>query len=153
MAVAHVLALLLVWQPPSETRVVFVGTLHDQRETDEHAYGNVLELWRDGDRLVGRWSRAAGPPADLPTAELVGVAFHESSGRLDFAMRWCGRSERFVGTLESELVAGRVLDDAGRERERVTLVRDSKDVREPLPHDDWQRDWEEALRRRRPRCD
>lgn len=61
-----------------------VGSFTNMRFTEEHAYGYSVELWRQGDSLVGLFLAAEGPQGDTPTGLLEKVKFEMKTGKLSF---------------------------------------------------------------------
>ncbi len=88
---------------------------------DPHAYGNSLELWKNGGEIVGFLNEYVGPVADPPIGPLQDVTFDATSGRLSFAAKLslgvtmlAGQKEfvpthdlyMFNGTLSDQAVSG-----------------------------------------------
>ena len=89
-------------QTSKEGQVDFIGSYSQLKETGEHVYGYILELWRDGSAVVGLWSRAEGQPADFPAVLVTDVQWDEAKGSLRFTARWCkapelARCQRRIG--------------------------------------------------------
>jgi hypothetical protein len=57
-----------------------VGEFSNVRYTAEHAYGYAVQLWRDGDRLIGLLMVSEGLQGDTPTGMLENVRFNSRTG-------------------------------------------------------------------------
>ena len=129
--------------------VDYVGTFSQFRETGEHVYGYQLELWRDGDEMVGLWSRADGRPADFPTVSITGVRWNRSTGSLRFTVRWCGETATFRGILKGREIAGEVVARGARTKVRL---RRSDFEQAPVRRAEWKSRVDQVLKRLGPRC-
>lgn len=107
----------------------FMGDFSNVRHTPEHAYGYRLQLWREGERLVGLFSDASGQAADTPVGLIEDVHFNPASGSLTFhaklsvASVYAGKGKQepthdlftFKGTVRDNEVRG-ILTHADRSR-------------------------------------
>ncbi len=84
-----------------------VGTYSNIRYTQEHAYGYLVDLWRQGDRIVGIFSFTDGAQADFDTGTLDNVTYDPPTGALAFES-YAGMFQ-FSGTLMEKAVSGRLL--------------------------------------------
>jgi hypothetical protein len=82
--------------------VVVVGGFSNVRYTAEHAYGQEVELWRQGKRLLGLFMYTEGPQADFHTGLLENVSFDSATGRLSFDAY--ASQFHFEGKLETNAV-------------------------------------------------
>jgi hypothetical protein len=57
------------------------------KSEDPHAYGNSVNLWKNGGELAGFLNEYVGPVADPPIGPLQDVRFDATSGRLSFAAK------------------------------------------------------------------
>jgi len=64
--------------------VSVLGHFTNMRFTEEHAYGYAVELWRQGDLLVGLFLASEGLQGDTPTGLLEDVKFDTQTGELSF---------------------------------------------------------------------
>lgn len=71
----------------TESPVSVVGHFTNMRFTEEHAYGCAVELWRQGNALVGLFLASEGLQGDTPTGLLEDVRFDTKTGRLSFRTR------------------------------------------------------------------
>src|SRR2546425_9747656 len=62
----------------------YIGAFTNVRYTAEHAYGYTVQLWRQGDGLIGLLLDAQGSQADVPTGLLEEVRFDPARGTLSF---------------------------------------------------------------------
>ena len=51
------------------------------RYTEEHAYGYAVQLWRDGDSMIGLFLASEGLQGDTPTGILENVKFNRARAR------------------------------------------------------------------------
>jgi len=65
----------------------FIGTFSNMRYTAEHAYGEAVEVWRDGDLIVGLISVSNGLQGDTPTGILENVRFNSHTGAISFTAK------------------------------------------------------------------
>lgn len=94
-----------------------IGSFHNVRSSageEPHCYGWSLELWKDGDRLVGLLDQHGGLCGDPPCQTLSDVSYDAKTGRLSFS----AFDRRFTGTLKRNEVTGTLGE------ERVRLKRD-----------------------------
>ena len=82
----------------------FIGTFSNMRYTAEHAYGEAIELWRDGDLIVGLISVSNGLQGDTPTGILENVRFNSHTGALSFTAKLSTMSGQMI------LPGGHVVD-------------------------------------------
>jgi hypothetical protein len=136
--------------------VDFLGTYSQLEETPEHVYGYILELWRDGESLVVRWSRARGTQADFPTVLTTRVEYNEGSGALHFTAAWCSDEETFEGVLKGRTATGTVRSmwANGTETASVVLTRipDEDEILSNMPRADWKIRLDKIMRRLGPKC-
>jgi hypothetical protein len=64
-----------------------LGEFSNLRFTEEHAYGYAVDLWRDGDSVVGLFLASAGLAGDTPAGALENVTFNARTGALSFTAR------------------------------------------------------------------
>lgn len=136
-------------QAPPAT-VEHLGDYAQLRQTDEHAYGYVLQLWKDGTEIVGLWSVASGEPADFPTVRVEDLRWDAASGAIRFTVTACGTS-RFEGVVRGPEIAGRIINQRTNTITDVRLRR-ADDERGSLDRTEWVAQTEGILKRRRPRC-
>ena len=60
---------------------------HHAADTEEHAYGYDLLLWRAGTCLIGMLQFSAGLQGDTPMGLLENVSYDAATGALSFAAR------------------------------------------------------------------
>jgi hypothetical protein len=72
---------------PDTARIEAIGAYSDMRFTEEHAYGNIVELWRADGCVFGLFEASEGPAGDTPTGELADVAYTPGTGRLSFTAK------------------------------------------------------------------
>jgi len=71
----------------SPASLAFAGSFSNMRFTEEHAYGYEVELWLQGDRLLGFLLASDGLQGDTPTALLENIRFDPATGQLEFNAR------------------------------------------------------------------
>jgi hypothetical protein len=118
-----------------------IGEFSNLRHTEEHAYGYVIELWRDGDSVIGLFFSAEGLQPDMPAGTIENVRFDSRTGALSFTAKLStgvvilpgGRQEptrdlfEFSGTLRATALTGTIQRSDQRQparaasRERVQL--------------------------------
>jgi hypothetical protein len=64
-----------------------VGEFSNMRFTEEHAYGYAVDLWRDGDSMLGLFLASEGLQGDTPTGMLENVKFNPRTGALSFTAK------------------------------------------------------------------
>lgn len=64
-----------------------IGEFSNVRFTEEHAYGYMVDLWRDGDSVVGLFFASEGLQGDTPTGMLENVKFNSRTGALSFTAK------------------------------------------------------------------
>jgi hypothetical protein len=109
-------------------RIHEIGTYSDMRFTEEHAYGNMVELWRAGDCVFGLFQASSGLAGDTPTGNLTAVTYEPKTGHLEFTAKLTmGLSSAagstalvpsrdlfvFTGRLESKALRGRLRQSNG----------------------------------------
>jgi hypothetical protein len=130
--------------------VEHLGAYAQLRQTDEHVYGYVLQLWRDETGIVGLWSIASGEPADFPTVRVDDLRWDAASGVIRFTVKACATS-RFEGVARGSEIAGRITDQRTNTATDVRLRR-AEDERQSLVRAEWLAQTEGILKRRKPRC-
>jgi hypothetical protein len=76
--------LLLAALAQATAAVTVVGEFSNMRYTEEHAYGYTVQLWREGDRLVGLFLCSEGLAGDTPTGMLDQTQFDPANGKVSF---------------------------------------------------------------------
>lgn len=162
MSCAMVASWLLIHAPSTaavqtskEGEVRLIGNYVDLRQTTEHVYGYILRLWRDGNSVVGFWSRADGQPGDFPTVSVTDVRWDESTGSFRFTARWCNEIETFEGVLKGRELVGTITSKSASARRsestKVALTSEESDGA-PRPRAAWKAQWDEKMRRSGPKC-
>jgi hypothetical protein len=149
-----------------------VGSYSNFRFTEEHQSGVGVDLWRDGQTLVGLFSYAAGPVGDAPTGRLEDVSFDPSTGHISFTAKltigehYCTIHDsvpsqdlvRFNGVLTDKWLYGtfELVDKLHPERapieEKVVLRRfDEEPVIRYTSREQWESGIEPILKFRGPR--
>ena len=72
---------------PDTTSIQILGAFSDMRYTEEHAYGQTVELWRTGKCIFGFLEVAAGLAGDTPTGVLIQVRHNSGTGDLAFTAK------------------------------------------------------------------
>jgi hypothetical protein len=72
---------------PDTIRIQVLGAFSDMRYTEEHAYGQTVELWRAGQCIFGFFEVAAGLAGDTPTGLLTQVRHNSETGALAFTAK------------------------------------------------------------------
>lgn len=136
------------------------------RYTEEHAYGYAVDLWLDGNSVIGLLFVSEGLQGDTPTGMLENVKFDSRTGVLSFTAKLTtggGRREpsrdlfEFSGRLSATVLTGRFKrsdprQPSHRSQERVQLKIQSQDVMLPArSYAEWKRKADEILKRRGPR--
>src|ERR1039457_6913256 len=118
-----------------------IGEFSNTRHTEGHDYGYTVDLWRDGDLVIGLLYVSEGLEGDAPTGMLENVKLQSRTGALSFSARLTtgitllpdGRQEpsrdlfEFSGTLKAATLTGTLQrsdprQPAGRRsRDRVAL--------------------------------
>jgi hypothetical protein len=108
---------------PDTTSIQVLGAFSDMRYTEEHAYGQTVELWRAGKCIFGFLKVAAGLAGDTPTGVLTQVRHNSGTGDLAFtaklttglsyavnAKEWVPAQDLFVfaGSLRGHLLEGKL---------------------------------------------
>jgi hypothetical protein len=68
----------------AENGFAHMGVFSNMEFTDEHQYGSEVDLWKAGDKVVGRFSHSAGLAWDTPTGMLQKVIYNEQTGAISF---------------------------------------------------------------------
>ena len=158
-------------QDPGRT-INVIGEFSNMRVTEEHAYGYALQLWRDGNSVVGLLFVSEGLQGDTPTGILENVKFDPRTGALSFTAKLTtglallpgGRQEptrdlfEFSGSLgPADLSGSFTRSDMLRptvpvSRERVQLkMKPSDSIFAAGPYADWRRRADEILKYRGPK--
>jgi hypothetical protein len=152
----------------AEIPITVVGEFTNMRFTGEHQYGYAVQLWRQGDRVFGLFSAAAGLQGDTPTGMLDDIRFDPRTGALSFRAKLTtglvheNGSDRpardlfvFGGKLDGNELSGTVKpSESGRPQapEKIRLKRQNSDhMFEPARYEEWQRKTAEIIRVRGPR--
>jgi hypothetical protein len=176
---AGVLALLSIGavlpafaQDRPERPIRAIGEFSDMRYTAEHAYGHAVQLWRDGDTVIGLLLISAGLQGDTPTGMLENVRFDSRTGALSFTARLTtglaavpgGGQEpsrdlfEFSGALQATILTGTLTRSDPRQlgrpdsRERVQLrLRPQAALLNADTFTSWKRQADEILKYRGPK--
>lgn len=106
-------------QAPAGSLIV-LGEFSNMKFTEEHAYGYTVQLWRQGDQIIGFLQSSEGLAGDTPTGVLEQVQFDPRTQSLSFQAKLTmgvvllaqGRQEpthdlfEFRGTLGSAALVG-----------------------------------------------
>jgi hypothetical protein len=114
----------------SKQKIQFVGRFSNMSFTEEHQYGDRVDLWRTGENIFGHFLHSEGLAGDTPVGEIADVHYNSRSGALSFEAKlttgehYCKLHRgvpsqdlfKFKGTLkadslEGELIHIEVLDD------------------------------------------
>lgn len=149
-----------------------IGDFSNMRYTEEHAYGYAVELWRDGDSVIGLLLVSEGLQGDTPTGMLENVRFDARTGALSFTAKLTtgvavlpgGRQQpsrdlfEFSGTLKGTVLTGTLKRSDARQpsraasREQVQLKINPQAVMIPAgSYAQWKRQADEILKRRGPK--
>jgi hypothetical protein len=148
-----------------------IGEFSNMRYTEEHAYGYTVQLWRDGDAVIGLFLASEGLQGDTPTGMLENVKFDSRRGTLSFTARLTtgvnisgGRQEpsrdlfEFSGILKTTVLTGTLRRSDPRQpsrlssRERVQLKIQAQDpMLSAASYAEWKRQADEILNRRGPK--
>lgn len=149
-----------------------IGEFSNIRYTAEHAYGYAVELWRDGDSVIGLFLVSEGLQGDTPTGMLANQRFDSRTGALSFTAKLTtglavfpgGRQEpsrelfEFSGTLKATVLTGTLKrSDLLRPSrsgppERVQLKIQPQAAMLPAgSYAEWKRQADEILKRRGPK--
>ena len=149
-----------------------IGEFSNMRYTEEHAYGYAVELWRDGDSMIGLFLVSEGLQGDTPTGMLENGRFDSRTGALSFTARLTtglavlpgGQQApsrdlfEFSGTLKAAVLTGTLkrsdLLHPSRPgaRERVQLKIQAQAAMLPThSYAEWKRQADELLKRRGPK--
>jgi hypothetical protein len=149
-----------------------IGQFSNIRYIEEHADGYAIDLWRDGDSVIGLFHVAAGFQRDTPTGMLDNVKFNSRTGALSFSARLTtgveflpgGRQEpsldlfEFSGVLKRTILSGTLKRSDLREpsrkgtQERVDLeIQSQADLLPAVNYADWKLRADEVLKRLGPK--
>jgi hypothetical protein len=145
--------------PQSNTdkpRIIVEGGFTNVRYTEEHAYGQEVNLWRQGNRLLGLFLFTDGLQADFHTGLLEHLRFNSATGELSFDAY--ASQFYFDGRLDKATIKGvlkRMHPVDGRQvaEERVVLKRNANltnGMRDYLSEDEWNADANRVLKRLGP---
>ena len=163
-------------QIPAESAGVVrkFGVFTNMRFTEEHQYGNSVELWQDKDRLFGFFLVSEGLIGDTPTGMLEDVVFNSKTGKLSFKARLSTGTTfdenkqqvpsrdgyEFKGILKGAKLTG-VLEytnalavSARSTKTNVTLRKsksESESMSEAASYDEWKKAADEILKLRGPK--
>ncbi len=71
----------------AETKAEVLGAFSRITHTGDDAFGYTVKLWKQGDRIFGRFLVYTGAPADPPAGLLEDVKFDPRTKRLSFTTR------------------------------------------------------------------
>jgi hypothetical protein len=149
-----------------------IGEFSNMRYTEEHAYGYSVELWREGDSVIGLLLVSEGLQGDTPTGMLENIRFDSRTGALSFTAKLTtgatilpgGRQEpsrdlfEFSGALRATVLTGTFKRSDPRQpsrlgsRERVQLKISPQAVMIPAnSYAEWKHQADEILKRRGPK--
>jgi hypothetical protein len=110
--------------------VQVVGSYDNLRYTSEHTYGYTVELWRQGDRILGLFSFTNGAQADFDTGTLDNLTFDPRTGAVTFES-YAGMFG-FEGTLTRNALSGRLSSapriGAPRDQHKEVVLRRSEEA-------------------------
>ena len=160
---------------PDTTSIQILGAFSDMRYTEEHAYGQTVELWRTGKCIFGFLEVAAGLAGDTPTGVLIQVRHNSGTGDLAFtaklttgltyavnAKEWVPSRDFFVfgGRLSGGMLKGKLrhydqLRPDLQPVERGVVLPRSKDAQELMSdaatYGEWREQAQWILRARGPK--
>jgi hypothetical protein len=150
-----------------------IGEFSNLRHTeDDHAYGYVIELWRDGDSAIGLLFVAQGLQPDMPAGMIENIRFDSRTGALSFTAKLStgavllpgGRQEPtrdlfvFSGTLTATALTGTIQRSDQRQpgragsQERVQLkIRQQATMFAARSYAEWKDSADEILKYRGPK--
>jgi hypothetical protein len=150
-----------------------IGEFSNVRDTeDDHAYGYAIELWRDGDSVIGLFFVSEGLQADMPAGMIENVRFDLRTGALSFSAKLStgvvilpgGRQEptrdlfEFSGTLNAADLTGTIQRSDQRQpgragsRERVQLkIQPQATMLTASSYAEWKGPADEILKHRGPK--
>jgi hypothetical protein len=141
--------------------ITFVGEFSNMRYTEEHAYGYILQLWREGPAVFGLFLASEGLAGDTPTGLLDDLKYDPRSGKLSFkAKLTMGIDARnqpshdlfeFDGKMSAAAVSGILKRGAATERVNLRKMQPNNGLPQPRTFDEWKRQADEILRRRGPK--
>lgn len=155
-----------------EAPLTIVGEFSNMRFTEEHAYGNSVQLWQQGDKLFGFFEASEGLAGDTPAGLLEGVQFDPRTGALSFKAKLTmgvvlmqpGRQEpsrdlfEFRGTLGKDVLTGTLTQrdmlrpQATPVTSQVRLRKQSSDsMIKARTYAEWKKSADEILKFRGPR--
>ena len=153
-AMSNLAAVTAAVQTAKDEEVQFIGRYSNIRYTAEHAYGNDLQLWRDGTSIVGLWSRTNGPPSDFPAVLATDLLWDQATGSLRFAATWCDETESLNGVLQNGQFTGTITSSRRSQRaeSRRIALRKEDDDWGPMPRAEWKALMDRILGTRGPKC-
>jgi hypothetical protein len=149
-----------------------IGEFSNLRHTEDHAYGYVIELSRDGDSTIGLFFVAEGLQPDMPAGMIENVRFDPRTGALSFTAKLStgviilpgGRQDptrdlfEFSGTLSATALAGTIQRSDQRQpgragsRERVQLkIQPQATMLTAGSYAEWKGRTDEILKHRGPK--
>ena len=141
--------------------ITFVGEFSNMRYTEEHAYGYIVQLWREGANVFGLFLASEGLAGDTPTGLLDDLKYDPRSGKLSFkAKLTMGIDARnqpshdlfeFDGKMSAAAVSGVLKHGAATERINLRKLQPDTALPQPRTYDEWRRQTDEILRRRGPK--
>jgi len=116
--------------PTGRSKVDVVGSFDNLRYTAEHTYGYVVDLWREGNRVLGQLEITYGRQADFTTVPIDNGTIDDATHRLTFqATAPSGVSFRFVGTISASRIRGVLTRNDGTGRRSATSDSESVQLR------------------------
>jgi len=151
-----------------------IGEFSNVRHTeDDHAYGYAIELWSDGDSVLGLIFVSAGLEGDAPAGALENVRFDSRTGALSFTAKLStgvvilpgGRQEptrdlfEFSGTLTATALTGTIQRSdqlrpgraVSRERVQLKIQPQAAAVFTAASYAEWKGRADEILKHRGPK--
>ena len=164
-------ALSSLAQERPDRRIQPAGVFSNMRFTDEHAYGSTVELWRDGNSLIGVLLVSEGLQGDTPTGILESVRFDARTGALSFNAKLTtgmlmlpgGKEQpslelfQFTGTLKPAMLTGTMKRSDLRQpshpasEEQVRLKSQPPATVAAKTYGEWLREVQEVLKFRGPK--
>jgi hypothetical protein len=160
---------------PDSAPIHLIGRFSDMQYTEEHAYGQTLELWRAGDCVFGSFERSDGLAGDTPIGLLSEVRYDtQKAGALAFTAKlttgmttasgsrsWVPSRDlfTFTGRLSGRTIEGKLRQSnqlqpespAPEQSIRLTRVPDDADAAEATTYGAWRERMDEVLRFRGPK--
>lgn len=150
-----------------------IGAFSNMRYTAEHAYGEIVLLWRSGNCIFGLFESAQGLAGDTPIGELQDVTHNPNTGALRFSAKLtigivAGPASttpepsrdlfKFDGTLGPSRLIGGLIHATQRDPKpparTIVLTASAKDanfMHGPATYGAWREKWEPIVRRRGPK--